>query len=380
MKVTKLSNRYDRYKLLDEIGVDGGGISILASKMKHHIISIKNLPVGGANILKQDALSVGADLAVPRGTVVAHTKEVDTLLIATQRQLQTLAKKELAQPFGLKEVAQELKKIAQIQYPKKVSIMGVLNANEDSFYSGSRFVGKSALEYIEKMQRDGADIIDIGGVSSKPNAKEVSVEEELQRVKPIVDALYDAKIYEDVKLSIDSYEPRVISYVLERGFQIVNDITGLRDVEVLKLCASYGVQAIAMHMQGKPQTMQKNPTYSDIVEDVYSYLQESIEKANAYGVDDIVVDVGIGFGKTLEHNLKLIQNLEHFLTLGAPLLVGASRKSMIDMISPSSVEQRVAGTLAIHLESVQNGASMIRVHDVYEHKQALEVQRMLHTF
>ena len=380
MNVVKLSNAVDAKKLLAQIGVDGGGVSILASKMQHHIISIKDLPVGGANILKQDALSVGADLAVPRGTVIAQTKEVDCVLIATQRQLQKLAKKELAQPFLLKDVAKELQKILESKKPQKTSIMGVINANDDSFFSGSRFVGKSALTQVEKMIEDGADIIDIGGVSSRPNAPIVSAKEELERVKPIVDALYDAKVYETQSFSIDSYEPSVISYALERGFKIVNDITGLEDERVLKLCATYDAQAIAMHMQGTPQTMQNNPTYDDIVDDVYNYLKNTIAKANSYGVSDIVVDVGIGFGKTLQHNLALIQNLEHFLTLNVPLLVGASRKSLIDAISPSSVEQRVAGTLALHLKAVENGASIVRVHDVYEHKQALLVQEALNTF
>ena len=377
MKVTKLSNNSDAKKLLSQIGVDGGGVSILSSKMQHHIVSIKGLPVGGANILKQDALSIGADLAVPRGTVIAQTKEVDCLLIATQRQLQTLAKKELAQPFLLREVAQELQKIVQIKKPNSPFIMGVINANDDSFFSGSRFVGKSALYEVEKMIADGADSIDIGGVSSRPNAPIVSAKEELERVKPIVDALYSAKLYETHSFSIDSYEPSVISYALERGFTIVNDITGLENIEILKLCASYDAQAIAMHKQGTPQTMQNNPIYSDIVDDVYNYLKNSITKANSYGVNNVVVDIGIGFGKTLQHNIALIQNLEHFLTLNTPILVGASRKSMIDAISPSSVEKRLAGTLALHLKAVENGASIVRVHDVYEHKQAFLVQEAL---
>jgi len=380
MRVTRVSTQTDREKLLHTIGVDSGGVSILSSKMQHYLISIEDLLVGGANILKQDALSIGADLAVPRGTVIAQTSRVNTLLIATKKQLKILAKKELAQPFGLKEVAKELQKIVDATPPQNVEIMGVLNANDDSFFSGSRFIGSAALDHIAKMKEDGADIIDIGGVSSKPNAQLVSADEELQRIKPIVDALYDAKFYNEVKLSIDSYEPSVISYVLERGFHIVNDITGLRDSEILKLCATYGAVGIAMHMQGTPQTMQKNPTYESVVGDVYAYLEESLQKADAYGVKDLVIDVGIGFGKRLEHNVALIQNLEHFLTLGVPILVGASRKSMIDMISPSSVEERLAGTLAIHLQAVQNGASILRVHDVYEHKQALAVQKMLQTF
>ncbi len=377
MRVEKLSNSSDATKLLKDLGVDGGGVNILASKIKHHIISIKDLHVGGANILKQDALSVGADLAVPRGTVLATTPKVDCILIATHKQLEILSTKELAQPFGLKELAKELKLICKAKKPDSVEIMGVINANEDSFYKGSRFSTSNAVEAIIQMIEDGADIIDIGGVSSRPNAALVSVDEEFQRVKPIVDAIKENRLYEKAKFSIDSYEPEVISHALESGFKIVNDITGLANDEVCRLCASYGATAVIMHMQGTPQTMQNNPEYENILNDVYSFLNSRVQKAQSFGVSDIIIDVGIGFGKTLEDNLSLIKNLEHFLTLNKKILVGASRKSMIDKICSSAVEDRLPGTLALHLESIRNGASVIRVHDVKEHLQAIKIQSAL---
>jgi len=377
MQVRKLSNSSDAKKLFKKLGVDGGGVSILASKTEHHIIYIEGLHVGAANILKQDALSIGADLAVPRGTVLATTPQVDSILIATGKQLELLSKKELAQPFGLKELAQKLKTILKAKKPKNVDIMGIINANEDSFYQGSRFNQSNAVEAIIKMIENGASIIDIGGVSSRPNAAVVSADEELQRVKPIIDAIKQNKLYEKVKFSVDSYEPQVISHALESGFKIVNDITGLADDAVCKLCASYDATAVIMHMQGTPQTMQDNPQYENILSDVYSFLETRIEKANSFGIDDIIVDIGIGFGKTLADNLSLIKNLEHFLTLDKEILVGASRKSMIDTISPSKVEERLFGTLALHLEAMRNGASILRVHDVKEHKQAIEVQKTL---
>ncbi len=380
MEVLKLSNETDAKILLKELGVDGGGVNILASKMKQHIIYIRDLHVGGANILKQDALSVGADLAVPRGTVLATTPKVDCILIATQRQLELLSRKELVQPFGLKELAKELKLICSVKKPQDIEIMGVINANEDSFYSGSRFSGSNAVDAIIEMIEDGADIIDIGGVSSRPNAAVISADEELQRVKPIIDVIKENKLYEKVKFSIDSYEPKVIAYALESGFQIVNDITGLVNDEVCKLCASYDATAIIMHMQGTPQTMQDSPQYENILNDVYKFLHERIAKAESFGINDIIVDIGIGFGKTLEDNLGLIKNLEHFLTLNKKILVGASRKSMIDKISTSNVEERLAGTLALHLEAMRNGASMLRVHDVKEHLQAIEVQKKLNHY
>lgn len=182
MEIKKLSNEINVQQYLKDLGVDSGGIKILASKAQTHIFYIKDLAVGGANILKQDALSIGADLAVPRGTVIAKTPHVDCILIATTKQLQTLSKKELAQPFGLKELAVQLQRYLSMQQDEKVEIMGIINANDDSFFSGSRFLGTNAIERIETMIGEGADIIDLGGVSTRPNAPVVSVEEELARV------------------------------------------------------------------------------------------------------------------------------------------------------------------------------------------------------
>lgn len=375
MQVEKLSNSINAKKILTALGVDGGGIGILSSKMKHHIIYIRDLDVGGANILKQDALSIGADLAVPRGTVVAKTPKVDCILIANQKQLKILSKKELAQPFGLKKLAKKLQNILDIKTTSPVEIMGVINANDDSFFAGSRFKDKSAITQIIKMMNDGADIIDIGGASSRPNAKKVSAKDELERIKPIADIIKSNHLYKKSRFSIDSYEPSVISYALESGFSIVNDITGLANDEVSRLCSDYGATAIIMHMQGNPQTMQNKPSYENILSDVYNFLQERVLKAESLGVNDIILDVGIGFGKTLEHNLTLVKHLEHFLALNKRLLVGASRKSMIDKIIDADVENRLSGTLAIHFEAIKNGASILRVHDVSEHNQAIAVAK-----
>lgn len=377
MLLELLSNSVNIEKYLKELGVDGGGISIMASKASHYIIYIRELHVGAANILKQDALSIGADLAVPRGTVVAKTPYVDCILIATARQLQTLSKKELAQPFGLKDVAKKLQDILKVKKPLNAEVMGVLNANSDSFFAASRFKEGSVIEAIEKMIEDGASIIDIGAVSSAPNSLHVDKDEELRRVGPIFDVIKKEKFYNRVKFSIDSYQPEVISCALKSGFGIVNDITGLANDEVSRLCASNGARAIIMHMQGTPQTMQDKPEYESVLNDLYSFFEQRIARAESLGVKDIVLDVGIGFGKTLEHNLMLIKHLEHFLTLGKPLLVGASRKSLIDKISPSLVEERLGGTLALHLEAVKNGASIVRAHDVKEHVQALKIQTAL---
>lgn len=377
MQIEKLSNNIDATKYLKKLGVDGAGVNILASKMTNHIIYIRDLHVGAANILKQDALSIGADLAVPKGTIIAQTPLVDCILIATTAQLKTLSKKELAQPFGLKILAKKLGEFIKIKKPKKIEIMGVINANDDSFFSQSRFTNSDAISAIEKMIVDGADIIDIGGVSSAPNSKYIDAKEELQRISPILKVIKGQKLYDRVSFSIDSYEPLVVEKALDSGFKIINDITGLANDEICKLAASYNAKAIIMHMQGTPQTMQIAPKYENILSEVYDFFEHRIQKAESFGVKDISVDVGIGFGKTLEHNLQLIKHLEHFLTLNKSILVGASRKSMIDKISSSLPQDRLAGTIALHLEAIKNGASTIRAHDVAEHVQAIKIQQAL---
>jgi dihydropteroate synthase len=377
MHVERVASDLPIDEYLKDLGVDGGGLKILAAKTRHYLFYIHDLHVGGANILKQDALSVGADLAVPKGTVIAQSERVDALLMATRRQLEELSRKELAQPFGLKALAQELKTHLQGHKPGTPQIMGVINANDDSFYSQSRFKGGNAIEAVETMIREGADIIDIGAVSSRPGSAPVTAAEELERITPIIDALYAQKLYERVRLSVDTYAPEVASYALEKGFHIINDITGFANEALAKLCSDYHATAVMMHMQGTPQTMQTAPQYTDLTEEITEFFEARLEMLYRHDVRDIVLDVGIGFGKTLQHNLHLIAHLEHFLKLGHPLLVGASRKSMIDKIITSPVEERLPGTLAIHLKAIEKGAEIIRVHDVKAHRQALAVAQAI---
>lgn len=359
-----------------KLGCDKGGVSILDKKSKLNALYIKDLHVGAANILKQDALSIGADLAVPSGVIVASEPIVDAILIGTSKHFEILSKKELAQPFGLKKLAEQLKFfINQKEYETK--IMGIINTNEDSFFQNSRFEGKNAISKIEEMITDGAKIIDIGAVSSRPGSIAVPWEEELKRVKPILDLIKEQKLYEKVDFSLDSYEPEVLRYALDCGFRIVNDITGLQNDEVCKLSAQYNAQVVIMHMQSNPTQMQENPFYEDVILDVDEFLSQRVEKAKSFGICDIVLDVGIGFGKSLEHNLLLLKHLEHFKHFGYELLIGASRKSMINKVVESEIKDRLPGTLAIHLESINRGASIIRCHDVKEHFQAIKLQEAI---
>ena len=362
----------DAKKLFKSIGSDDIGSKIMSKKVNTHLLYIKDIHVGAANILKQDALSIGADLAVPRGTIIAKDKYVDVVLIGTSKQFEILSKKELAQPFGLKELAKELKSfINNKKYPTK--IMGVINTNDDSFFKKSRFKDKNAIKKIKQMIEQGASIIDIGAVSSRPGSLAVDAEIELNRVKPICDIIKKEKLYKKATFSIDSYTPSVVEYALKSGFKIVNDITGLSDDKVAQLTAKYDASIVIMHMLGTPKTMQQNPQYDNIMCEVDDFFKQRIQKAKDFGIKNIILDVGIGFGKTLEHNLILLKNMEHFLHFGYEVLIGASRKSMIDKIVCSDIEERLPGTLAIHLNSIKKGASIVRCHDVKEHNQAIKV-------
>ncbi len=374
MQLYQLGNIKDKKALLKALGVESGGIAIMAKKMELFYFYIKDLKSPAANILKQDALSIGAELAVPGGAILCEKPTYDCLLIGTRKHMEILSRKELAQPFGLKKIAQRLKAFLSAKsYPPR--IMGVINANDDSFFAGSRFLAEDAVAQIGKMIESGADIIDIGAVSSRPGAAPVSKTVELERIKPVCDAVASEKLYERAVFSVDSYTPEVVEYALKSGFTLINDITGAADDAIVELAVKYGARLCIMHMQGTPQTMQERPHYEDVMVEVSDFFEERIAKCESLGMkrEDIILDVGIGFGKTVEHNLTLIRNMQHFTHFGCEVLIGASRKSMIDKIIPTRTEARLPGTLAIHLKAVENGASIVRCHDVAEHRQALAV-------
>ena len=384
MQIYKLNNDIDLANLMHKLNVDKPGIEIMKKKHSIYIFYIKNISCGAANILKQDALSIGAELAVPIGVPNCKRKIFDAILLCNQKQLEILSKKELSQPFKLKELAKQLKEFINLpKFPLK--IMGVINANDDSFFEGSRFQGVEAVRQIEKMIEDGAKIIDIGGVSSRPGSEYVGREEELRRVKPIIDEIYKTKLYEKAVFSIDTFDEVVLEYALDRGFKIANDITGLENDNYARVVAKYGASVVIMHKKGDPKTMQINPFYENVILEVDEFFNKRIKKAKSFGIRNIILDVGIGFGKRLEDNIALIKHLEHFLHFGYELLIGASRKSMIDMIMKkegvtTTPSDRFPGTIAVHLESFRNGANIIRCHDVKEHFQALKVFEEIRAF
>lgn len=254
-------------------------------------------------------------------------------------------------------------------------VMGVLNVTPDSFSDGGRYLAADdALRQAEKMVAAGASIIDIGGESTRPGAAPVSTDEELARVIPVIERLAGAL---DVVLSVDTSKPAVMREAVAAGAGLVNDVTALRAPGAVQEVAGLAVPVCLMHMQGEPRTMQSGPRYDDVVADVGAFLGDRIAVCEAAGIprERLLVDPGFGFGKTLEHNLALLRGLERLATLGVPLLVGLSRKSMLGTLTGRPVEARIAASVAAALIAVQNGARIVRVHDVPETVDALAVWR-----
>ena len=250
-------------------------------------------------------------------------------------------------------------------------IIGVLNVTPDSFSDGGLYINKEmAVNRAIEMVSEGADIIDIGGESSRPGSKSISISEELERVLAVIEIL-SKKI--NVPISIDTYKPEVAEECLKLSACIINDITGLRNKKMIHVAKKYNAPVIIMHMQGYPKTMQKAPKYKNIIMEINEFFKGQISLAEKNGVKDIIIDPGIGFGKTTEHNLEILRNLREFKKQGKPILIGTSRKSFLGNITGMTVNERLGATLASVIISVMNGANIVRVHDVKECKRALSV-------
>src|SRR3989344_8018832 len=254
---------------------------------------------------------------------------------------------------------------------KKTAIMGILNVTPDSFSDGNLFFdADSAVERAKEIAKEGADIIDIGAESSRPGSQAVSEEEELRRILPVVKSLVKEL---NISISIDTYKPKVADECLKLGAHMINDITGLTNSKMLKVISSHEVPAVIMHMQGTPKNMQKNPQYKNVVLDIKTFFKQRINQAKKYKINDLILDPGIGFGKTTEHNLQIIKHLKKFEDLNYPILIGTSRKSFIGNITGDAVNERLEGTIASITIAALNGADIVRVHDVKECRKALQV-------
>ena len=253
----------------------------------------------------------------------------------------------------------------------KTLIMGVLNVTPDSFSDGGLYIDvEKAVSRAKEMVAQGADIIDIGGESSRPGSDPVSAEEELGRVLPVIEKLVQEV---EIPISIDSYKPEVVEKCLEAGVHIVNDIEGLRNESMIEVVAKHDVPVIVMHMLGKPKTMQQEIIYDDIIGDIKIFFRDRLTVAREKSINNIILDPGIGFGKTVEHNLEIIKKFDEFKELDCPLLIGTSRKSFIGKITGAKVEERLPGTIVSSTVAIQNGANIVRVHDIPEMKQVIKI-------
>lgn len=265
-------------------------------------------------------------------------------------------------------------KLMDFSSPK---IMGILNITPDSFYDGGMFdSNKKILKQVEKMLEDGADIIDIGGCSSKPGSKKVIIDGEIKRVIPTIE-LIKSKFNEAI-ISVDTFRSEVAKKAVNSGASIVNDISaGELDPNMFNCVAELGIPYIMMHMQGSPQTMQNKPKYNNVVNDIITNLSKKIFRARELGIIDIVVDPGFGFGKTLEHNYQILNNLSFFKELDCPILVGISRKSMIYKILNNDPKNALNGTTCLNTVALSKGANILRVHDVKEAKEIIKLTNFL---
>jgi dihydropteroate synthase len=257
-------------------------------------------------------------------------------------------------------------------------VMGVLNCTDDSFYKGSRSLQLTDLQQrIDQMITEGVNIIDVGGQSTKPGAVQIEIATEIERVKGVLH--YIQTQYPNIWVSIDTTRSEVAQFAVEQGADIVNDISaGSMDDKMISTVAALNVPYICMHMQGRPETMQIAPTYVDVTKDVIAFFKEKIEKLKEAGIKEIIIDPGFGFGKTIEHNYQLMDELEQFHELKLPLLVGVSRKSMIYKLLGTTPEEALNGTTMLNTVALMKGAHILRVHDVKEAKEVVKIYSLFH--
>jgi len=373
---------------MKKMGVDPTGVKLMEGKTRHFNLKVEGIEPRTANLLKQEMLSLGGDVAVDGRGLDCSASQTDALLMGTQKHFEKLIPK-LEQYPNLDSLGQSiketLKNISKTQYSiqcrkrtlilgKRTLLMGILNVTPDSFSDSGLFFDKgNAVSHGLKMVEEGTDIIDIGGESTRPGSKPIELEEELRRVIPVIESIAQEA---DVPISIDTYKSTVAQRAIEAGAEIINDISGLHfDPDLAKVAAKGNIPLILMHIRGTPETMQKNVHYDSLFSEILQYLKDSIQRAETAGLDpgQIIIDPGIGFGKTLEDNLLILKNLHEFRILGKPILLGTSRKSFIGKILNAEAKDRLEGTLSSMTIGVLNGAHIIRSHDVLQAKKALAV-------
>jgi len=388
VKIREMKSPEDAKQALKKLGVHPKGISIMAPKAIFKCMEIRGLTPVEAGFLKQGILSKGGECALPMQTFKSSRGQVDAILMGTHYQLKELSRRLKDQPWGLKELPDMinnaitgfeakgyvlLKSGKKMTLGKRTRIMGVVNVTPDSFSDGGKFFKvEEAVAQGVLLARQGADLLDVGGESTRPGSDPVTRDQELKRVIPVIRQL-SKKVR--TPISVDTYHPEVAQKALKAGATIINDINGLRTKGMAELAAKAKVPIIIMHMKGTPKTMQKKPVYDDCVGEIYDFLSKRAQVALDAGVkpERIIIDPGIGFGKRVEDNLVIIKRLGEFRSLGFPLLLGISRKSFIGALTGLDVDDRLPGSLGSVAAGVMNGADIVRVHDVLETKRTIEM-------
>ena len=381
---------------LKAIGVDKAAFELMEGKGVCYGVLIKDCKFYHANVLKQEALSLGIDCAVQKDVVTAKVDLSDCLILGDVKRLYKLSEKLKEQNFEfLREVGQEIEASInastkgefvfrfgdrEVSLKDRFMIMGILNVTPDSFSDGGDYLDvDKALKRVEEMINEGADIVDVGGESTRPFAEPVSLDEELRRVVPVIESV--KKEFPEVVLSIDTYKSKVAQEALDRGVEIVNDISGLGfDEKLIEVLAGSNCGIVEMHIKGTPKNMQKDPHYDDVVLEINEKFKEILEKLRSAGVDEerVVLDPGIGFGKRFENNLEILNNIEAFKIWGRPILIGTSRKSFIGgVLGIENPKERLFGTIASNVVAFIKGAHIFRVHDVRAHKEALKLAKAI---
>lgn len=376
-------------KVIQEIGFDKSYLKQALSKYKFNLYKIQDLTCPQASIIKQLALYIGADAAIHREVLTCKIDKTDILISCTDSQLKLLSEKLKKQPFGLAKLAGNLSELLnKIPHPIKIRgkvfdwtqktyIMGILNVTPDSFSDGGKFnTPEKAFEQAKYLIQSGADIIDIGGESTKPFSGEVNQDEELNRILPVLEKI--RKFDENIAISIDTRHSIVAKEAIKAGADIINDVSGFDwDLNMIAVASELQVPVVIMHSKQNPETMQINPTYEkNIIDAIYESLSNKVMKAVSSGIkpENIIIDPGIGFGKTLEHNIEIIKRVKEFKSLGCALLVGVSRKSMItNILKSSSSEETEEANISLNAYMASQGANIIRVHDTGKHFKAFKV-------
>lgn len=388
-QVVEVHDLEEARSLMQGLAVSAAGVDIMDKKALFRVVRLRGLDIRAANILKQEMLSRGGEVAISREVYELRGHQADCLIMGTVSQFERLLPKLKEQPFGLRAVgealAAALKNFEQTEVsgPEWLSgkprplIMGVLNVTPDSFSDGGEFLDPGqAEERAWQMVEEGADLIDIGAESSRPWSSGIEAEVELERLLPVLRRLGAGF---PIPISVDTSKARVAAAALEAGASMINDITALRgDPDMIAVVRDARCPVILMHMKGTPQNMQENPTYDDVVDEVFCFLAERIKEAVEQGIreEDLLIDPGIGFGKTVEHNLKLLRQLRSFRCLGRPVVLATSRKSFLGAIlGLADPKERVIGTVATSALAAVQGVDILRVHDVKENVQAVAVAR-----